>query len=334
MEYKILPEQFDSEIFNKCANHPLQSWEWGEVRKKTGLNVIRIGEFEHDILKNVFTMTLHKVPYTFFQIGYIPRSVLPTDTLLLFLNKFGKVQNLLFIKFEPDVILNDSAQSKIKQLTTRCQLQTSPHPLFPTWTQVLDLTPDEDTLLGNMKSKTRYNIRYAMRKGVIVREQSDGHGFEVFANLYFKTTNRQKYRGHNRAYHQTVWHGLKNNYAKILIAYHNEVPLAAYELFIFKDHLYYPYGGSSTTHRDLMGSNLLMWEAIKHGKKWGAKTFDMWGSLPQDYDDRNAKWSGFTRFKEGYGTQFVQLVGSYDLVINPILYPIYNIVYAIRNRLI
>jgi len=325
MEYKILPEQFDIEMFNANANHPLQSWEWGEVRKKTGVDVVRIGKFERDTLGAVFTMTIHQVPHTSYKIGYIPRSALPSQELLTFLSDYGKENHLLFIKFEPYESMPFEAHMP--------NVRKSPHPLFPIWTQVLDLTPDEDTLLGNMKSKTRYNIRFAMRKGVTVREQSDDQGFEVFANLYFKTTNRQEYRGHNRSYHQTVWHGLKNNYAKILIAYHNEVPLAAYELFIFKDRLYYPYGGSSAQHRDLMGSNLLMWEAIKHGKKWGAKIFDMWGSLPQNYD-RNAKWSGFTRFKEGYGTQFVQLVGSYDLVINQILYPIYNIAFSIRNRLI
>ena len=325
MEYKILPEQFDNNQFNENAQHPLQSWEWGEVRKQTGIQVVRIGEFEQNTLQAVFTMTIHKIPRTSFEIGYIPRSVLPSDKLLTFLSNYGKENHLLFIKFEP----YDSVSIK-SQLPN---LKRSPHPLFPVWTQILDLTPTEDTLLSNMKSKTRYNIRYAMRKGVIVREQSDDQGFEVFADLYFKTTSRQEYRGHDRSYHQIVWNGLKNKYAKILIAYNNYIPLAAYELFIFKDRLYYPYGGSSAEHRDLMGSNLLMWEAIKLGKKLGAKTFDMWGSLPQNYD-RNGKWSGFTRFKEGYGTQFVPFVGSYDLVINPILYRIYNIAYAIRNRLI
>jgi len=324
MEYKILPEQFDISIFNRCDNHPLQSWELGVVRGQTGVKVIRIGEFVQDTLSAAFTMTTHKIPHTSFEIGYIPRSVLPSDELLTFLSDYGKKNHLLFIKFEPyESVSFESTISNFKK---------SPHPLFPTWTQTLDLTPDEDTLLNKMKSKTRYNIRYAMRKGVTVIEQSDDRGYEVFADLYFKTTSRQEYRGHDRSYHQNVWDGLKNNYAKILIAYHNDIPLAAYELFIFKDRLYYPYGGSSDAHRDLMGSNLLMWEAIKLGKKLNAHIFDMWGSLPPSYD-RNGKWSGFSRFKEGYGTQFVQFVGSYDLVMDPVLYPIYNIASAIRNQI-
>lgn len=334
MEYKILPEQFDIEMFNANAHHPLQSWEWGEVRKKTGIAVIRIGQYDQDILQNVFTMTLHNIPHIPFQIGYIPRSVLPTELLLHFLKEYGKQHNLLFIKFEPDAnkdIVNcnliEDCQLKIENF------KNSPHPLFPTWTQVLDLGPDEDTLLQNMKSKTRYNIRYAQRKGVTAREESNDQGFEIFSDLYFQTTNRQEYRGHDRTYHKTVWEGLKNTHAHILIAYHGDVPLAAYELFLFKGKLYYPYGGSSASNRDLMGSNLLMWEAIKLGKKYNATEFDMWGSLPPTYD-RNGKWSGFTRFKEGYGTNFVEFVGSYDLVIQPLLYLVYNMVFKIRYMLI
>jgi peptidoglycan pentaglycine glycine transferase (the first glycine) len=77
-----------------------------------------------------------------------------------------------------------------------------------------------------------------------------------------------------------------------------------------------------------MASNLLMWEAIRLGKKLGASKFDMWGSLGPNYND---PWSGFTRFKEGYATKFTEFIGSYDLVINPLLYKIYNFIYSLRE---
>ena len=73
-----------------------------------------------------------------------------------------------------------------------------------------------------------------------------------------------------------------------------------------------------------------MWEAIKLGKKLGAIKFDMWGSLEPNYDPTDP-WSGFTRFKEGYATKFTEFVGSYDLVVNPTLYKIYNAVYSLRE---
>ena len=68
-----------------------------------------------------------------------------------------------------------------------------------------------------------------------------------------------------------------------------------------------------------MASNLMMWEAIKFGKKMGMKKFDMWGALGAEPDSKDP-WYGFHRFKQGYGATLTQFIGSYDLVINPTLY--------------
>ena len=79
-----------------------------------------------------------------------------------------------------------------------------------------------------------------------------------------------------------------------------------------------------------MAANLLMWEAIRLGRKLGATKFDMWGSLPRNYDQHNP-WAGFTRFKEGYGTTFTEFVPGLDLVVSPFLYSLYNLMYTLRN---
>jgi lipid II:glycine glycyltransferase (peptidoglycan interpeptide bridge formation enzyme) len=320
---EILPEPFDRNIYNQAAYHPMQSFEWGDARIETGISIVRIGEFENDVLHNVFQMSIHQIPYTSFKIGYIPRSVWPSQKLLEFVKDYGKTHNLIFVKFEPYV-------EKETKIEMHHHLKNSPHPLFPEWTQILDLTPSEEDLLKNCKSKTRYNIRLAERKGVTVREESNEKGFNTFIKLYFDTTKRQQYYGHSETYHRIIWNHLKHSMAHILIAYYQDVPLSAYELFHFHDRLYYPYGGSSEKHRDLMASNLLMWEAIRLGKKMNVTSFDMWGSLPADYDPADP-WSGFTRFKEGYGTHFVQYKGSYDLVISDSLYQIYNTSHHLRN---
>jgi lipid II:glycine glycyltransferase (peptidoglycan interpeptide bridge formation enzyme) len=324
MNISIIPDTFSKNEYNKVAQHPLQSWEWGEARKDTGIKVIRIGEFENNFLQNVFQMTIHDIPHVPWNIGYIPRSMIPSKDVLVFLENIAQENNLIFIKLEPNVILKNN--TIIPSL-----LKISPHPLFPQWTQTLDISKDEETLLKEMKSKTRYNIRLAEKKGVVVKEESNDEGFEKFSTLYFETTKRQQYFGHTKSYHTKIWNNLKNNIAHLLIAYYKDQPLSAYELFIFKDILYYPYGGSSDKDREVMASNLIMWEAIKLGKKYGATQFDMWGSLPENYD-RSAPWSGFTRFKEGYGTQFVEFVGSYDLVINPMLYNVYNFAHTLRSK--
>ncbi|MBI4004924.1 peptidoglycan bridge formation glycyltransferase FemA/FemB family protein [Candidatus Roizmanbacteria bacterium] len=321
MQISIIPEQFDKDRYNKNAIHPLQSWEWGEARKALGTEVVRIGEFDNGNLVNVYQLTLHPIPHTLYKIGYLPRSRFPSNTVLDFLKDYGQKHNVIFIKLEAYELSNDRLTSIIKR---------SPHPLFPDWTIIVDLTQSEEQLLTNMKPKTRYNIRLAQRKGVQVKESSDDEGFQIFLKLYFETCRRQRYFGHNEQYHKMIWQHLKQHTAHILIAYYENTPIAAYELFHFRDTLYYPYGGSSLLYKNIMAPNVLMWEAMLFGKKLGATKFDLWGSLPPDHEG-NESWRGFTRFKEGYGGKLVRMVGSYDLIISPLLYNVYNIIYRFRN---
>jgi lipid II:glycine glycyltransferase (peptidoglycan interpeptide bridge formation enzyme) len=284
---------------------------------------------------NGFLLTIHKIPHSKLKIGYLPRSKMPDNQTLEKLYQFGKENNLIFIKIEPY-----EANSKLKTQNSKPsqtwsevinkKLVISKHPLFPSWTQIVDLSKSEDELLKSFHPKTRYNIRLAQKKGVVVKEESNENGFKIFAKLYFDTCRRQKYHGHDLNYHKIVWENLKDNIAHILIAYYQDEPLAAYQIWIYDKIGYYTYGGSSEKYRNLMGANLLMWEAIKLAKKLGAKTFDMWGSLPPDYN-QNHPWAGFTRFKSGYGTKFVEMIGSYDLVINPLLYKIYSFIYILRQ---
>lgn len=312
--------------WNSRATHPMQSYEWGEARKKMNIEVLRLGDYQGEKLHNVFQITIHTIPYTPYKIGYLPRSDTPSQALLDFLSAYGKKNSIIMVKIEPNVAASSF------EMPADNSFVKSPTPLFPTWTQRLDLTPTEDELLARMKPKTRYNTRLAAKKGVEIKEMTSEEGFDIFYDLYEKTCERQHYFGHNRHYHEVVFQTLAD-YSHILIAFYEGKPLAAYELFVFNDVLYYPYGGSSEEHRETMAANLLMWEAIRFGKKHKATMFDMWGSLAPDYAHNNV-WAGFTRFKEGYGTAFFETAGSYDLVVSPTLYKIYTVAQKLREKYI
>jgi Uncharacterized protein involved in methicillin resistance len=201
---KVIEDNSFKNLWEEKANHPLQSWFWGEARKKMGTEVLKVAEIEDKKIKNVFQITIHPLPFFHKKIGYLPRSVFPSDEVLDFLYHFGKKNNLIFIKIEPY-----EEKSKIKNK----KLAPSSHPLFPSWTQIVDLTKSEDELLKSFHPKTRYNIRLAQKKGVIVKEESNEKGFKIFAKLYFDTCRRQKYFGHNYQYHQIVWETLKEKIA-------------------------------------------------------------------------------------------------------------------------
>lgn len=203
--------------------------------------------------------------------------------------------------------------------------------LFTRYSFQLDLTRSEDELLAAMKPKTRYNIRLAEKKGVVVEEDNSSEAFEAFQQLTEETTSRQQFFAHNRRYRQLMWESMKSaGIAKLLVARTTDSRvLAIWVIFLYNGGGYYPYGASSNQKRDLMASNLLAWQALKTAKAAGCHTFDFWGSLGPQPDTADP-WYGFHRFKEGYGGELAEFAGTWDLVINPTLYAGFTAVNALR----
>lgn len=322
----------EKNTFDQLSNHPLQSYAWGEARRHEGKTVTRFIEQEDGVPISTFQMTSHPIPHTPFSIGYIPRSSLPSKAVIDALIAFGRKNRIISILIEPNLPFDQIKKDIF--LKIHPAISPASHSLFPDWTQVLDITPSEEALLANMKPKTRYNIRLAEKKGVVIKEESNETGLQILLDLFFETGARQGYHSHTRAYHTNIWNHLSPSQSHILIAYYNDTPLAAFELFLYKNTLYYPYGGSSLLHRNVMAPNLLMWEAIRYGKKMGAKQFDLWGSLPPNQALSDNAWAGFTRFKEGYGAQYQHMIGSFDIIINRFLYGLYTFADTIRRRII
>lgn len=328
------------EEYNAAVDHPMQSFEWGEFRKATGVTVIRRAILSGNKLTEAFTVTIHSIPKLPFTIGYLPKSSIPSQKILDELNRIGKEYKCVFIQLEPNLTISQK-QTEWKKFLETSGIKPAAHPLFTKYTFVLDITKSEDELLSAMHPKTRYNIRLATRKGVSVQEENTPEAFKEYLKLTHETTSRQGFYAHTPEYHKVQWktlpHEAKEPYnqlsSHLLIARYEGIPLTTWILFVFKNALYYPYGASSNQHRNVMASNLMMWEAIRFGKKLGLQTFDMWGALGPD-PDPNDPWYGFHRFKEGYGAVHTEFVGSYDLVINPSIYKLYALADKVRWTLL
>lgn len=329
--------------YNEVVTHPLQSFEWGEFREKTGVKVIRRGVVKNGKIVDGFTLTIHKVPKTKFTIGYLPKGNNPSKEITVELEKIGQENNCIFIQLEPNILNSQKLEVSSQKMVS------SFHPLFTKYTFILDISKSEEDLLRTFHSKTRYNIRVAQKHGVTVSEKNSEKDFKKYLELTYETTTRQKFYAHTPSYHTKMWEtlgqksgdgslksGLK---AHLLTATYSpnsnlqspnsRSTLASWVLFTFHDTLYYPYGASSSMHRNVMASNLIMWEAIKFGKKLGLNKFDMWGAL-SDTPDTKDPWYGFHKFKEGYGATHIEFAGSFDLVIKPKVYELYKIADKLR----
>lgn len=261
--------------------------------------------------------TVHRIPKTPWSVGYAPR-IDPKKIDYKALYLAGQRNNCLYIKIEP----NETAGDYL--IPEGCVPSKA---IFASQTILLELTPTEEELLASMHPKTRYNLNLAQRKGVRVVLMEGEKDVAEFIRLQKETAARQKFFLHPDSYYKTVFKSLHHDgMAYLLLAkiphpsdpQSSDLTIAAWMLFRYGETLYYPYGGSDYEHRQLMASSLLMWEAIRLGKKLGCRIFDMWGACTDPKDP----WYGFTRFKLGFGGKVINFTPTFDLVINPLLYPL------------
>jgi lipid II:glycine glycyltransferase (peptidoglycan interpeptide bridge formation enzyme) len=293
---------------DKIATHPLQTSFWEEFRREWGNEVL---ETKYGIL------TLHKIPYTKFKIAMFEKGPIPTKTMLTDLKKIGRENNLIFIKLEPNCLKSEKLVKLMQSEGAKRGRR-----LFTPTTFWVDLTPSEENLMKSFSGKTRYNIRLAERKGVTVKEDNSDKAFDRYLDLTRETIRRQGFYAHSEKYHRLMWNILKKaGIAHLLTATYQGEIITTWILFAWKKFLYYPYGASTEKHKEVMANNLMMWEAIKFGKKLGLTTFDLWG---------REVGKGFTKFKEGYNPKVIEFLGSWDLVINSPAYFIYRLAEKIR----
>lgn len=321
----IRPEEKD--LYNQTVIHPIQSYEWGEFRKKTGQEVERIGFFDEGKLKKAMTVTFHQLPYINKTIGYFPKGFKPDEEQISTLQQLADKHRAICIKLEPavtkDLDQNHNDHPSIKFLK-KYQIEEG-RSLFTPFTFHLDINLSEEELMNKMTSKARYNTRLAIKKGVTVVEDSSEQGLEDYIKILEETTKRQAFYAHSPEYFRKMWQVFKgSNIMHILKASYENQVLVVWILFVFNNVLYYPYGASSSKYREVMASNLMMWEAIRFGQKHHCQLFDMWGALGPNPNPKDP-WFGFHRFKRSYGGQLIEHIGTYDLVYQYPMYKIYTL---------
>src|SRR3989344_5357506 len=191
---EISPTQ--KELFNQKVNHIIQSWQWGEFRKKEGKRLHRLGLFENEQLLAGFQFTLHKIPLFSWTIGYLPKCKLPNNEVIKTLISLGKKAGLVFIKIEPQFRVEECASADFKKFTAHPAIVKSKKPIFATNTFLIDLNLDETVLLAKMHPKTHYNIRLAQKSQVVVEEKNDDQSFNTFLKLQRQTAKKQGFYIH------------------------------------------------------------------------------------------------------------------------------------------
>lgn len=232
--------------------------------------------------------------------------------LLEHLKQLGRQNHAKFVRMDP--LIPDTPENRRMLCTLNLVKATTHTQAENRW--ILDITPDEETVLANMRKNTRYAVRRSAKEGVTVEHSTDPQDFEKFWPLFQHTVETQKFVPHDETYYteQLKAFAADKQY-RIYWAHLGHKVLAAALIPFYGDSAYYLHAASTDEVKNTFPAHALIWQVVQDAKAAGLKYFDFWGIAPTD--DPKHPWAGFTFFKTGFGGFRQDVVRAHDLPLSP-----------------
>jgi peptidoglycan pentaglycine glycine transferase (the first glycine) len=301
--------------------HILQTRAWGDFKAAFGWTVERV------VQRASGAQVLFKSLPIGFSIAYIPKGPVGENwhELWLEIEEICLRKRAVLLKVEPD-----GWEEEEKYIAWKLAgFRSGGVSVQPRRTITISLEGDETLWLQRMKQKTRYNIRLAQKKDVVVESSSD---IETFHRLMTMTGARDGFGVHSQEYYRKVYQLFHPcGAAELLLAWHAGRVLAGLMVFARGKRAWYFYGASNDEERARMPAYLLQWEAMRWAAAHGCEEYDLWGVPDEDevaleagFEKRQDGLWGVYRFKRGFGGKVRRHIQTYEKVFNPVIYAIYR----------
>ena len=327
--------QWDAFVAAQPHGHILQTWTWGVLKSHFGWTADRVAITRNDQIVAGALVLFRPLPLRLGTLAYIPKGpVLDFDDdeaageLLQGLERPLKRNRSILLKIEPDWVDDAVFVDQLAELGFR----PSPQTIQPPRTSVIDIARSADEILAAMHQKTRYNIRLAVKKDVIVREAQESD-LPAFSVLMQATGERDGFFVHSAEYYETAFRlFVPTGQAKLFVATYQEQVIAGIFVFARGDRAWYFYGASGEAERQRMPNHALQWAGMQWARSLGCKEYDLWGVPDEDeatleahYLERHDDLWGVYRFKRGFGGKLTRFVGAFDRAYDPLLYKAYEL---------
>lgn len=332
-------QQWDTFVRSHPRGHVLQLSGWGRLKSAYGWDAQRVAlaNTDGDITAGA-QLLFRRLPLGLGTMAYLPMGPLLSDetdakALWQAVDAAARSGGARFIKWEPGIYLEGETEPNFAALDFHESAQT----IQPPRTILIDISGDDDTIMGRMNQGTRRKIRQSYKKGVrfyhAVPEDMD-----TFNTLMQTTGERNEFGVHEPGYYEMAYNlFVPAGDATVILAEHEGDPLAAIMVYALGDFAWYISGASSSHKRNLMASYGIQWEAIQWARERGCRFYDMWGipdedqaTLEAQFQDRGDGLWGVYGFKRGWGGAVIRAAGTWDKPYNRLVYAAYAA--AIRLR--
>ena len=301
--------------------HFMQTPEWGTVKSAWKWEAV-IEKNPDGQIVGAMAVLIRRVPGLPFSLMYAPRGpVCDIRNREVFARLIGGVRALAvkhkayLFKIDPDVVATDKDFLSM--------LSSFGFALHGDGKNFDDIQPrfvfrlniagkTEEEVFAGFQSKTRYNIRVAQKHGIEVKIM-DKQALKEFVPIMRETGNRDGFATRPIEYFERMLDAF-GEHARLYMAYYQGIPVAGTIALQYGDKVWYLYGASSNTYRNLMPNYLLQWEMIRWAVETGCRIYDFRG-VSGDLSPDNPLY-GLYRFKKGFNGDFTEFCGEFDLVLN------------------
>lgn len=233
------------------------------------------------------------------------------------LKKLAEEHQAIFIRIEPqDPRFINSINFKTKKTKE----------LNPEHTLIIDIEKTPTEILSAVPRRTRGYFNNYAKKGITIETSKDPSDIKHLVALQ-KTLAKDKKIGvfPEEYLKKQLAQPFSNLY---LVKYRpedakTEKVIAAVLIFDDEDTRYYIQTAQDKNYTKLAAPSIVVCQMLIDAHEKGLKYFDFWGIAPENAP-KNHPWAGFTNFKKSFGGEPKTYAGTYDLILKPAKYKLYE----------
>lgn len=322
-------DEYDEFLKKHYRCHYAQSKKWANI-KKDWKNEIIIVRGKNGEIKGTLSILIRKIPYLKNTLMYAPRGPICDENdeetfskLIKRVDQLAKKYKAFMLKMDPDILKtneNFKDMSRKNGFKIVGKIRDVTKLLQPRYVFRLNIKgKTEEEVFNSFHPKTRYNIRLASKRGIVLREGTR-EDLDTFKNIMDVTGERDGFYIRSREYFELIYDSMMPNNIKLMFAEYNGKPIACVMNIMYGNKQWYLYGGSLNEHRNLMPNYLLQWEMIKKAIKDKCEVYDFRGICAIDENNKN---EGLYRFKKGFNAELLEFMEIYK-VYNKFIYFIFE----------
>ncbi len=304
------------DIMTTLEGHPMQSWEWGQLKSETGAwTSHHIAVYESDQLVGAAQILVRALPFPFRQLCYVPRGPIVLDEAILPRVADAVAQwcahntKAVAVKIDPAV----------KHAHLSRSWKPSSHVLLST-TATMDLDMSEDEVMRSIHSKkARQYIRKSAREGVTCRP-ARREDLPTILDIYHATAEADGFGLHDDEFYKTAFDTL-GDVNQVFVAEIDGKIVAFLWNATTVNTAFELWGAVNDEGKRMRANFLLKWTAIQAAMAKGTHIYDLNGLLND----------GISDFKLLFAGEATQWIGAYDYALNP-LAGLWNTAMRLRSR--